>query len=193
MPRQAAQRHSPGLQVQKEQYVIGDQATPGQDFDCEEIRAGQHRHMRLDEFLPGGLLFALRRWRQAITLQCIPHRLIRDLMAEVRQCAYDPIVPPAEVFLRQADDQGFDRRIDPRAPRIRTAFRSVELARNQSTVPGQDRESSVRHGRRRFLQHRKYVVNDGPHKFLILFSVDVQQPVRGLEELDAFEKHSRVI
>jgi hypothetical protein len=49
MSRQATQGHSPGLQMQKEQYVISDQATPGQDFDCEEIRAGQHRHMRLDE------------------------------------------------------------------------------------------------------------------------------------------------
>jgi len=89
--------------MQKE-YVIGYQAAPGQHFDGKEIRAGKHRQMHPNEFLPGGLLLALQRRCDAIPLQRIADRLIRYLMAEVSQCANDSIVPPPGVLPSHADD-----------------------------------------------------------------------------------------
>src|SRR5215472_14749954 len=66
------------LQVNEEQDVVCHQPTPGEHFDCEEIDAGQHRHMRLNEFLPGRGLAPLRRWRNPVALQNIPYGLIRN-------------------------------------------------------------------------------------------------------------------
>src|SRR5215831_15215292 len=36
----------------KNKIVVCHQPTPGEHFDREEIDAGQHRHMRLNKFLP---------------------------------------------------------------------------------------------------------------------------------------------
>jgi hypothetical protein len=67
----------------------------------------------------------------AVPLQDVSDRLAGDLVAEVGQCAGDPIVSPAGVLLGHAEDEGFDCRIDARASRIGTMLGSVELAGNQ--------------------------------------------------------------
>src|SRR5215467_8498402 len=40
------------LQMNEEQHVVRHQTTPGKHLDREKVNAGQHRHMRLNEFLP---------------------------------------------------------------------------------------------------------------------------------------------
>jgi len=52
MPGDSGQADTPTLQVNEEQDVVCHQPTPGEHFDREEIDAGQHRHMRLNKFLP---------------------------------------------------------------------------------------------------------------------------------------------
>jgi hypothetical protein len=54
---------------------------------------------------------------EAVPLQNASDRLIRNVVAEVGQRAGDPIIPPAGILLGHANDEGFDRSIDPRAPR----------------------------------------------------------------------------
>jgi hypothetical protein len=55
MSRDSSNTHPPGLEMEKEENVVRDEATPGQDFHCEEINACQDRHMRTDEVCPGRL------------------------------------------------------------------------------------------------------------------------------------------
>jgi hypothetical protein len=71
MPGDSGQADTPTLQVNEEQDVVCHQPTSGEHFDCEEIDAGQHRHMRLNKFLPGRGLAPLRRWRNPVALQNI--------------------------------------------------------------------------------------------------------------------------
>jgi hypothetical protein len=45
MPRDPSQAHTPALQVDEEQYVIGHQAAPAEHFDCEEVDSSQDRQV----------------------------------------------------------------------------------------------------------------------------------------------------
>jgi hypothetical protein len=87
MPRDAGQCRSPGLQMQKEEDVIGDETAPCQDLDRKKVRSGQDSHMRRDELFPSSLLAALWRRCDAVAFQDIPDRLIGDVMTEVGERA----------------------------------------------------------------------------------------------------------
>ena len=45
MSRDPGQGNASGLQVEKKQDVVGDEAAPGQDFHGKKIRAGKNCHM----------------------------------------------------------------------------------------------------------------------------------------------------
>jgi hypothetical protein len=59
-------------------------------------------------------------------------------MAEIGQSAGNAIVTPAFVLLGHAEDQRFNFRADGRTTRVGAMFRAVELAGNQTAVPGRD-------------------------------------------------------
>jgi hypothetical protein len=82
----------PALQVEKEQHVIRDEATSGQDFDGEEIRAGKNCHMRGDEILLDGILAAFGRRSDAVSFENVSDCLIRNVVTEVGQRPGNPIV-----------------------------------------------------------------------------------------------------
>src|SRR5688500_12775168 len=93
MPRDAGERHSPGLQMQEEEDIIRDETAPCQDLDRKEVGSGQDGHMRRDEVFPSSLLAALWCRCDAVALQDIPDCLIGDMMTEVgqrRQCDHNP-------------------------------------------------------------------------------------------------------
>src|SRR6516162_9443670 len=92
-----------------------------------------------DEILPGCVLAAFGSGRDAVPLENVSDRLIGDLVTEVGQCSGNPIVAPAGVLPSHAHDQRLDGSINARASGIGTMLRAVELARNQTTIPGQDR------------------------------------------------------
>src|SRR5215469_2703972 len=79
MSRDPGQTDTAVLQVNEEQDVVRHQAAPSEDLDREEIEAGQHGQMRLNEFLPRRVLAPLRCRRDAMTLQDVPYSLIRGL------------------------------------------------------------------------------------------------------------------
>src|SRR5215469_18693321 len=64
----AGQADTATFQVNEEQHVVRHQPAPGEYLDSEEIDAGQHRHMGLNEFLPGRGLAALWRRCDAMSL-----------------------------------------------------------------------------------------------------------------------------
>lgn len=68
VPRDAGEGNAPRLQVEKEEYVIRYETTPGQDLDGEEVCPGQHGHVGGDEVLPTCALASFRRWRDAVPL-----------------------------------------------------------------------------------------------------------------------------
>ena len=71
-------------------------------------------------------------------LENVSDRLIRDVMAKVGQCAGDPIVAPTGVLPGDVDDEILDDRINAWAARMLTTFGTVELAGDQTTIPGQN-------------------------------------------------------
>ena len=83
MSRNTGEGDSAGFQLDEEQHVVGGETSPGQNFDREEIRASQDRHVCGNEFLPGGLLGPLRCRRDAMVPQNVPHRLIGNMHAEM--------------------------------------------------------------------------------------------------------------
>src|SRR5215469_2850132 len=66
MSRDPGQADAAALQVNEEQDVVGHQAAPSEDLDREEIEAGQHGQMRLNEFLPRRALASFWRRRDAM-------------------------------------------------------------------------------------------------------------------------------
>src|SRR5215472_13833884 len=60
MPRDPGQAHAAALQMNEEQYVVGDQPTPSKDLHSKEVDPGQNGQMRLDEFLPRCVLAPFR-------------------------------------------------------------------------------------------------------------------------------------
>ena len=72
----AGESNAPSVQVEKEEDVIGDETTPGQDLNGEEVCSGKYGHVGGDEVLPTRALAAPRCWRDAVPLQNVPDRLI---------------------------------------------------------------------------------------------------------------------
>jgi hypothetical protein len=60
------------------------------------------------------------------------------VVTEIGQRTADPIVAPGGVLLGRTDDQRLDRRISARPPRIGATLRAIELAGDETTIPGQD-------------------------------------------------------
>jgi hypothetical protein len=59
MPDHPSGGHFPCVEIQEEENVVGDEATPGQHFHCKEIDAGQERQMKPDEVRPPDFLSPL--------------------------------------------------------------------------------------------------------------------------------------
>ena len=73
-----------------------------------------------------------------MTFQNVPDGLITHLVAEGRQCAGDPVVPPGSIVFRETDNQLFDFLVNPRTTGVLSVLRPVELLRHQAPMPGQD-------------------------------------------------------
>src|SRR5215472_4997349 len=83
VPRNPSQTDAAALQMNEKQNVVGHQATPSEDFYCEEVDPSQHGQMRFNEFPPRRVLAAFRRRRDAMALQDVSHSLIRHGIAAV--------------------------------------------------------------------------------------------------------------
>jgi hypothetical protein len=83
-------------------------------------------------------LAAFRRWGDAVPLQNVPDRLVREWMAEIGESAGDAIVTPAFVLLGHADDESLDIGRNAWTSREGAMLRSVELAGDQTTIPSED-------------------------------------------------------
>src|SRR5689334_20711366 len=125
VPGDAGEGNAPRLQVKKEEDVIRNESTPGQDLNREEVCSGKDGHVRGHEVFPSRALAALRRWCDAVPLQNVPDSLVRDVMAEIGERAGDPIITSAFVLLGHADDQRFEFRSDARTSRVGAMLRAV--------------------------------------------------------------------
>ena len=75
--------HFPAAQMDEKQDVIRHQPPQGPDLGGEEVSRHEHVHMRADELFPRRGSLALWRWRNAMALEDVPHRLITDCQAQV--------------------------------------------------------------------------------------------------------------
>src|SRR5919199_5507575 len=74
------------------------------------------------------------------------------MMAQVRQRPLDPSIAPGWILFGHADDELFDLLSDPRAAKLMALRASIELLRDESLVPAQERVRRGEHGD--FLQAR---------------------------------------
>src|SRR5215831_12104196 len=81
--RDACDGHPSGLQMEKEEYIIGHQPTPCQHLYGEEIRSRQHGHVTANELAPGCGAFPLRRRRDALAAQDVADRLIAHCVPQI--------------------------------------------------------------------------------------------------------------
>ena len=95
--------------------------------------------MRLNEFLPARALASFWRRCNAVPLQDVAHRLVRNRIAQIGERTDDPILPPTAVLLGHADNQRLDLRADSRPSRVGSMAGSVELAGDQAAVPAENR------------------------------------------------------
>src|SRR5512132_718040 len=115
MPGDPADPYSTALQLDEEQHVVRHQAAPSQHFRREEIGPGEQVHVRPDELLPSRAPTTRGRRRDVVSAQDIANGLVRQVMAQVGQCAYDAVVAPARVLTGKPYHEGFHRRFDPRS------------------------------------------------------------------------------
>jgi hypothetical protein len=73
-----------------------------------------------------------------VSFQDIANGLITDRIAEMGQGADYTIVPPGPILSGQAHHQGFQLRIDRRAPWRPAFLRAVELLGDELAMPGQN-------------------------------------------------------
>ena len=71
--------------------------------------------------------------------QHVSDRLVRDVVAEVRQRTGDPVVSPARVLARHLHNQSLYLGIDPRPTRVGAVLRAIELPRHQHAKPAENR------------------------------------------------------
>jgi hypothetical protein len=113
------------------------QPSQGDGLQVEEVAGDDPIGLCLEELLPGRSRSARRRV-QAVCLQDRPHRRGADLVAQARQLAVDPAVPPGGVLYRQPLHQGLHSRRDRRTTRTPSSGGGPSL-RDQSTMPAQYR------------------------------------------------------
>src|SRR5438876_9339346 len=91
-----------------------------------------------NESRPGCRALALRRGRHSVALKDIADRLVADLVPQISQRPHDPVITPVMVLLGHANDQLLNLWLDLRRAGAATGLRTIEFARHQLAVPGQD-------------------------------------------------------
>src|SRR5215468_1742934 len=79
------------------------------------------------------------RWRDAMALEDVAHRLVTDRQAEVGQGADNPVIAPRAILLGHADNQGLQLWVDLRSSWSLALGGAVELLGHQFAVPAKNR------------------------------------------------------
>jgi hypothetical protein len=77
MRRDSGHTNPPTLQLDKEQYVVGNQPFERKHFHRKEICSHQNIHMSADEVFPAGRVFPFGGRRDSVATQDVAHRLVR--------------------------------------------------------------------------------------------------------------------
>ena len=95
--------------------------------------------MRFDERLPRGLAFPIASRFDAMFLEHVAHRLVTDVITDVRQRTLDSVVTPVRVFLGKAKDQIYDNLPDSWPADAFPIPAVIPFLGDQHPVPPQDR------------------------------------------------------
>ena len=129
---------SPSPDIDDEEDEVSDQTEAAQNLHGEEVSAGDHPKMGLDESMPARATTALGRGLEAVLQQDALHGIARNFMAEVVQRAAQARIPPARILSGHANDESGDVRLGawPSRPALAGA---VVLGCDQIAVPPQQR------------------------------------------------------
>src|SRR5262245_33059645 len=129
----------PTPKVNEKKDVVRDQPAQGPDLGGEEIRRHEDVQMRADELFPRGSALALWRWRDAMALEDIAHRLVTDYQAEGSEGSDNPVIAPRTILLGHADNQGLQLWVNLRSSWSLALGGAVELLGHQCAVPAENR------------------------------------------------------
>src|SRR5581483_12226074 len=115
--------HFSRRQLDEEQHYESLQSTLRPRFDGEEVSGNDQLPVLLEELLPGGLSFLLRRRLNSVPLQDLSDRRATDVVPQIGECALDPPIAPSPVLLRHAHHQPLNLRSLPTS--TRTPFRAA--------------------------------------------------------------------
>ena len=134
----AGDLHLPRRQFDEEQHDEPLQSAPRPRFDGEEVGGNDQIPVLLEELLPGGLSFPLRRRLNSVPRQDLSDRAATDVVPQIGECALDSPIAPGAVLIRQAHDQLLNLLRRPRSSGA-PFLAAVVLLRDQTAVPGQQR------------------------------------------------------
>lgn len=95
-------------QFHREQQVVRHGPALGLDLDRCEVDCRQTVPVGLQELLPRRLPLAVRHRLDPMRLQDVPHGLIRDLAAKIRQRPLNPIITLRRIFPSHPQHELFD-------------------------------------------------------------------------------------
>src|SRR5262245_18213482 len=95
--------------------------------------------MRANKLMPGRRFLALQGWRNPMPLQDVPHGLVADTIAQMRERSSDAIIGPRAILLGHAHYQRLQFLADLWSPKSLALLGTVKLLSNSGAVPGQDR------------------------------------------------------
>jgi hypothetical protein len=114
------------------------QRTPLPHFLGKEVGGPKDGHMDTDEFLPRRGCLAYGGRLDAVALQDVPHGLVADTIAQVRQSADDAVIPPRAVLSGHPHHEVFDLLGDARAANGLVELDTIILLGCERAVPSQD-------------------------------------------------------
>ena len=103
--RDACDLDLPAGQLDHEEDVVSDQASPSPKVDGEEVSGTEDIPMRAKEVSPGGLLASLAGGLESMLLQDVGDRRSSDGVAQVAQGTDDLGIPPPRILPSHGNDQ----------------------------------------------------------------------------------------
>ena len=105
MRRHAGYVDLPARKMDEKQHVVRHSPCGCPDLGGEEIGRNEDLHMRANELMPGRRFLSLRRWRNPMPSQDIPHGLVAYTIAQMRERSSDAIIAPRTILLGHAHHQ----------------------------------------------------------------------------------------
>jgi len=132
------QMFSPCCQFHEEQQVISDQPAFGPDHDRGEVNGGQHIPVCLEEALPDRPPAPIGCRFDAVRLQNVADRVVRNGVSKVCQGSLDAVIALGRILLCHLRHEFNDLLCHGWTPGAPASMAIVQVPGNEFAMPGQE-------------------------------------------------------